>query len=76
MTTSDGLSKTRQVRHHLDCLNRRREFLEGRIDAKPEADLSYDRAELASLNWAIPILEVEWDNVARIQREIREAEAR
>lgn len=41
----------------LDTLRRRRDHLAARISRVARGDLSYDRAELSALNWAISTLE-------------------
>lgn len=37
-------------------LERRRDYLHSRIVSNKTVDLSYDKAEMSALNWAIPIL--------------------
>ena len=41
---------------YLSRIIRRRDFLFERVTANKERDLSYDKAELSALEWAIPIL--------------------
>lgn len=38
-------------------LRKRRDHLAERVHGRPRGELSWDRAELAALNWAIRILE-------------------
>lgn len=45
---------TKHQREYIERLNRRKEFLEHRVEGRQ--DLSYDRAELGALIWAIDTL--------------------
>lgn len=80
MTTEDGLPRTSHVRNNIEVLRRRMEFLAWRIQDHDEAGragtLSFDVAEQRALEWALPVLEAEFDFVARWQREIRVIEDR
>jgi hypothetical protein len=46
------LQWNKHAREYVDCLSRRRDYLEARIGAMMPGD-SYDRAEHAALTWAI-----------------------
>lgn len=70
MTTSDGVPRPATVRRHIQTLRDRRDFVAGRIAATPtRPGAGYDAAEVAALDWAIPVLEDEFDNTARLHRE-------
>jgi len=49
------MSKTEPV-DYIIRLKRRRDWLHNRITSEGEKDLSFDKAELSALEWAIPIL--------------------
>lgn len=76
MTTSNGLPRTNKMRGYIDRLERRRVFLIARMAAYEKEhgvyaaiiDRSFERQEIAALEWAIPVLETEWDNAARLHR--------
>lgn len=72
MTTDRGIPSVTVLRHHIEVLSRRVAFLGERMDtraAEGRADAnSYDEAEVAALREAIRLLEVEWDDAARLRR--------
>ncbi len=74
MSTENGLAKMTHARRNIERLRSRAEFLSGRIDqyiASGHADKAgFDQGELRALEWALPILETEWDNLARIRRDV------
>lgn len=73
MSTENGLEKIATARRKIESLRRRHEWIVGQIDAMTAAGAGmhtgYLWAERTALEWALPILEVEWDNLARIRRE-------
>lgn len=72
------MSRSRRAR--VDCLKHRAEHLEERIEQAAEQgrDLTYDRAELSAIRWALPVLEahIEANRVLHEQlgREKRDAD--
>lgn len=73
MSTEDGLPKVSSVRRKIEILRRRHDFLVWRIEAMTaagaESHTGFDWAERSALEWALPVLEAEWDNLARLRRE-------
>lgn len=57
------MSSNSFVAKRVDALRRRAEFLEQRVLARPQLDLSYDKAERAALRWALEEL-ASWSLVA------------
>lgn len=74
MTTEDGLAKLQHVRRNIEVLADRLAYLEEWI-AQHEAatghpDTGVRACEARAIRWALPVLEAEWDTLARIQRTI------
>lgn len=73
MTTENGLPKVSSVRRKIETLRRRHDYLVWRIEAATaagaESHTGFDWAERTALEWALPVLEAEWDNLARLRRE-------
>ncbi len=55
LSSSQRSSLNQQERRHVGCLERRAHHLALRIQVSPR-ELSYDKAELAALRWAIKTL--------------------
>lgn len=55
MTT--GTTPERKRERRLRMLRRRADHLEGRIAANPDKHLSFDKAELSALRWAVSVLD-------------------
>lgn len=74
MTTENGTPKLSTIREYADVLIRRMAYLHARIeqrtaDGAPDNANDYDRGELAAIGFALPLIEAQWDMVARLQRE-------
>lgn len=74
MTTENGTPKLSTIREYADVLVRRMAYLHARIeqrtaDGAPDNANDYDRGELAAIGFALPLIEAQWDMVARLQRE-------
>lgn len=77
MTTENGFTRPPVMRARIERLRRRAEYLEDSIAAKFEQGYSetspavmFAEKELAALEWAIPVLEAEYDAAVRLQRKI------
>lgn len=74
MTTEDGLSKLQHVRRNIETLADRLDYLDGWLEAHEAAvghpDTGVRACEARAIRWALPVLEAEWDALARIQRDI------
>lgn len=80
MATENGLEKLHRARVHIEYLRERRAFLETKsialeIDIRPGSG-TYEAREIAAIDWALPILEAEWDNMARLRRNLEHVENR
>lgn len=74
MTTENGLANASVVNDWIDALREREQFLVTRIKERgaiPATD--WDRRELASLGWVIPVAEAERDHLIRVRRGIEQA---
>lgn len=51
-----------KTRHHIETLQSRLDFLRARMEQRSEDDAPWhrSRAEIAALEWAIPVLEADW----------------
>lgn len=67
MTTENGLPPTQYVRRNIEHLIGRMEWLQSIPDDRLS---SYQRSELRALEWAIPVLEVEYDSMIRLKRRL------
>lgn len=80
MATDEGLAKISHARKHIEILRYRRAFLQQRIEYRnvtiTDAVNAFDEAEIRALDWALPVLEAEWDNLARLRRNIERVEHR
>lgn len=68
MTTENGIDRIKTMRHHIETLRRRREYVLGQIEEKwpdGEPGYTYERAEVNAIEWALPVLEAEFDAMAR-----------
>lgn len=75
MSTEHGLTKLGTIRDHCDTLMSRIVYLQTRIDQRTAAGVrddanDYDRAELRAIAFALPLMETEWDNTARLMRDV------
>lgn len=74
MTTEDGLLHPSRMARHIDRLRDRAEFLRDRMAARrergEERSNGNDRAELDSLEWALPVLEAEHLAGIRLARHV------
>lgn len=79
MSIESGLIRTSKARKHIERLRDRLEYLQ---DSIAEAiDLGehpnpYWQPEVDALEWALPVLEAEWDHVARLNRNVDRVENR
>lgn len=80
MATDEGLAKISHARKHIELLRARREFLVQRIEYRSvthtDAVNGFDEAEIRALDFALPVLEAEWDNLARLRRNVERVENR
>lgn len=74
MTTENGLSRPATIRHYINTLERRANYLEDEIEATTTDSFvpHFDVAELKALRFAISVCEAEWDAVARVKRTIKD----
>lgn len=78
MTLENGLERTGRARAHINILRNRREYLVERGNEKRAEGIPtfwIDR-EIEALDWVLPVLETEWDNLCRMQLEVRRIEGR
>lgn len=78
MALENGLERTGRARAHINNLQSRRDYLVERGDEKrAEGTPTFwiDR-EVEALDWVLPVLEAEWDNLCRMQKEVRRIEGR
>lgn len=70
MTTEGGIELVRHARKNIAVLERRRVYLLAKIDEKETIgrDTGFERSEVRALEWALPVLETEWDDIARLRR--------
>lgn len=77
MTTEDGLARVKHARTAIEALRDRLAWLDQQT-ALWEADHGtpdpngYRAVEARALRWALPVLEAEWDALARLHRELPE----
>lgn len=80
MATDEGLAKIQQARRHIELLRDRREFITQRCASRKidghEASNAHDEDEIRALDWALPVLEAEWDNLCRLRRNVERTENR
>jgi hypothetical protein len=74
VTTENGLGKLQHVRRNIEVLADRLAYLDEWL-ARHEAatgqpDTGVRACEARAIRWALPVLEAEWDSLARIQRTI------
>lgn len=74
MTTENGLERAAAARRKIEALRERHDFLVQRIQEREAEGLGatngFYRSERAALEWAIPILETEWDSLVRMRHEL------
>lgn len=85
MTCSEGLEKLQHARKNIEVLQERLDWCQTRLSDVVDAQMgnphfnpmsTYWGRELLALEWALPILEAEWDYLARLRRELEEVEGR
>lgn len=80
MTTENGLVLTQHARRNIEVLRERKDFLLDKVEyllAQGKENVTqFSLAEARALDWAITVLEVEFDNLARMQRNVRRLENR
>lgn len=83
MTTLDqGLRKLKTLRAYAVTLEDRRAYLIGRLSGKvaclPDFDPigSYELAEIHALGHVLALMDAEWDNLARLRRNVNRIEGR
>jgi uncharacterized coiled-coil protein SlyX len=80
MALEHGLVTVSRARRYIECLRDRRDYLVEKM-AEMEAtgrdvSHSFEASEIRALDWVLPIVEAEWDNLARLQRNIGAVENR
>lgn len=63
------MTLTRKEQSHVSVLLYRADFLAKRIAAMPERDLTYDKAEVSALLWAIETLDPDVEVPETLRRE-------
>lgn len=78
MSTENGLEPLKFARRDIEVLRGRLEFIAGRIEAMVAEGhvgrAGFLVAESRALAWALPVLEAEFDNLARMHRNARHIE--
>jgi hypothetical protein len=78
MAIDEGMPHPAEARKFIELLRSRRGWVETKI-AKRKADglpTGFDVLELHALDWALPVLEAEWDNLARQHRNVQRVNRR
>jgi len=72
MTTENGLPLPRKVRAHIKVLRDHHAWLCCYADDREAIGLpaALVRRQIEAFEWALPVLEAEWDAVTRLHREI------
>lgn len=80
MATENGVRKPSVARKMIETFRKREEYLTERIAQKEAAGLGktagFDHDERNAIQWAIPILEAEWHDLVRRDKEIRDGRFR
>lgn len=79
MTTANGLDKLQVVRRHIETLRERQDWVRQKMVDKAAAGLepnTYHVVEDLALGYAIEVMEVEWDHLARMRRNVKAIENR
>lgn len=80
MTTDNGFPQNpKTIRAHINVLKERRDYLQevklpSVLAERPdlEGKATWQGSEIAALDYAIDVLEAEWDTAARIARNLKE----
>lgn len=76
MSTANGLPRLKVVRQYARTLEERIDYLQEKIAAKVAThedfhpEWSFEAAEIAALRHALDLLDAEWDNLARLRRNV------
>lgn len=74
MSTEHGLALLQHARRNIEALRDRLDYLDGWLDAHEAAtghpDTGVRALEARAIRWALPVLEAEWDALARIKRDV------
>jgi hypothetical protein len=73
VSTENGMELLPHARRDIEVLRDRLDYLDGWLEAHEAAtghpDTGVRMQEARAIRWALPILEAEWDAMARIKRE-------
>lgn len=70
MSTENGIQHSKTIRHHIEVLRGRLEYLEDRDAEFREQGARTNHfvaQEIYAIRWALPILESEWENAIRLR---------